>query len=77
MSPLSNYERYRDDEAEWSGEAEEDLRRSREAIAIDEAAFAAAKAREASYDLYGIDGEEFPHMAPHMSRWLDRQEYGS
>lgn len=69
--PLSNYERWRQDEAEWSGAAAEDERRIREAIAIDEAAFAAATARQEAWDLYTIDGEEIHLLNPWMKSVLD------
>lgn len=53
---------------ELSGEGAEYLRRVEEAAAID-------KARCEDMDLYNIDGDPFPHMAPHMARWLEDAEF--
>lgn len=51
MTPLSNYQRYKEWEYEFSGQAAEDLRRRLDERAIDDAAIVAAKAREAAWDL--------------------------
>lgn len=73
--PLTAYERWVIEEREATGEAAEDERRIRETIAIDDAAIAAALAREAAYrksmDLYGVDDPETRLEHPYMKAWLD------
>lgn len=59
MKPLTEYERWAIEEREWSGAAAEDERRIREAIAIDEAAFAAATARQEAWESRAfVDGDD-------------------